>query len=63
MIAATGRVPKIEDMNLEAVGISISKANKKIVVSPADETNIPGIYAIGDIAEGRPELAPPAKLV
>ena len=33
------------------------------MVSPSDETNIPGLFAIGDIANGRPELSPPAKLV
>eukprot|EP00828_Plagiopyla_frontata_P015823 TRINITY_DN2052_c0_g3_i1.p1 TRINITY_DN2052_c0_g3~~TRINITY_DN2052_c0_g3_i1.p1 ORF type:complete len:399 (-),score=75.97 TRINITY_DN2052_c0_g3_i1:203-1399(-) len=61
VITATGRVPKIEDMNLQAAGIQINQNNQKIIVSPADETNIPGVYALGDIADGRPELAPPAK--
>lgn len=63
MIAATGRVPKIDDMNLKEIGVKINELNGKIIVSPSDETNIPGLFAIGDIANERPELSPPAKLV
>lgn len=34
--------------------------NRKIMTNDYEQTNIASIYAIGDCAEGRPELTPPA---
>lgn len=34
--------------------------NKKIITGDNEESNVSGIYALGDCAEGRPELTPPA---
>jgi thioredoxin reductase (NADPH) len=44
----------------ERVGLKTSKGGDKFIVDEKDATNVPGIYAIGDVAEGRPELTPVA---
>jgi thioredoxin reductase (NADPH) len=31
-----------------------------VITNDADQTNVPNIYAIGDICEGRPQLTPVA---
>lgn len=50
VLMATGRIPYTEDLGLETIGIEMDrrfvKANAKL------ETNIPGIYAIGDLVGG-----------
>ncbi|OXB85019.1 UNVERIFIED_CONTAM: hypothetical protein H355_016141 [Colinus virginianus] len=57
---AVGRVPEIEALNLEAVGVKTSSETGKIIVDASEATSVPHIYAIGDITEGRPELTPTA---
>jgi dihydrolipoamide dehydrogenase len=47
VLAATGRKPSIEGLGLEAAGVSYSRFG--ITVNANMETNIPGIYAIGDV--------------
>lgn len=54
VLLAVGRTPALEDLGLEAVGISTESG--RIVVNSSYRTNIPGIYAIGDIIPG-PMLA------
>lgn len=51
VLVALGRNPLTEGLNLEAVGVETNK-NGCIVVNNAMETNIPGIYAIGDVIGG-----------
>jgi len=34
--------------------------NGKVITNSSDQTNIPTVYAIGDVADGRPELTPVA---
>uniref|UniRef100_A0A8C1L0Z4 Thioredoxin reductase 2 n=1 Tax=Cyprinus carpio TaxID=7962 RepID=A0A8C1L0Z4_CYPCA len=46
---AVGRAPETKTLNLE-----------KIIVAADEATSVPNIFAIGDIAEGRPELTPTA---
>ncbi|XP_013097896.1 thioredoxin reductase 1, mitochondrial isoform X1 [Stomoxys calcitrans] len=55
---AIGRKGLVDDLNLDAAGIQV-KADK-IAVNEAEQTNVPHIYAIGDIIHGRPELTPVA---
>lgn len=49
LLVATGRRPVTEDMGYEAVGVAMDRG----FVTPADwntlETNVPGVYAVGDI--------------
>jgi dihydrolipoamide dehydrogenase len=53
-IVAVGIVGNVEDLGLEALGVRVEKTH--VVVGPHAETNVPGLYAIGDVA-GPPWLA------
>src|SRR4051812_39765796 len=54
VISAVGVVGNIENLGLEKVGVKTDRG--AIVVDPLSRTNVPGIYAIGDVA-GPPLLA------
>lgn len=47
VLLSTGRVPVIKGLNLEAAGVAYTK--KGITVGHHFETNVPNIYAIGDV--------------
>ncbi len=47
ILMAVGRRPNLEGLGLEEAGVRYSK--KGIEVNPKMETNVPGIYAIGDV--------------
>ncbi len=51
LLAAAGRVPNTEDLTPEAAGIQLDKEGY-IQVNGQLETNIPGIYALGDVKGG-----------
>ena len=55
---ATGRNPKVEGLGLEAVGIEQGK-NGAIVVNDDFQTNVPSVYAVGDVID-RVQLTPVA---
>lgn len=59
LIWATGRVPNTANLNLEKVGVN-TNAKGQIVVDKYQNTNIEGIYAVGDIIEHGIELTPVA---
>ena len=59
VLLATGRKADSSKINIECTGINFAKSGK-IIVDKYDKTNIDHIFVIGDISEGRPELAPPA---
>jgi dihydrolipoamide dehydrogenase len=52
VLVATGRTPFTEGLNLEGVGVRIGteKNKRAIAVNEKMQTNIPNIYAIGDVA-------------
>lgn len=50
ILVAVGRRPNVEDLGLEAVGVRFDKAG--IAVDGQMRTNVPGIYAIGDVTGG-----------
>jgi dihydrolipoyl dehydrogenase len=54
VISAVGVVGNIENMGLEKIGVKTDRGI--IVVDAFNKTNVPGIYAIGDVA-GPPMLA------
>jgi dihydrolipoyl dehydrogenase len=54
VLSATGVTPNTENIGLEALGIKTDHG--MVVVNEYYETNVPGIYAIGDIVTG-PALA------
>ncbi len=54
MISAVGIVGNVENLGLEALGVAIERGT--IVTDGFGRTNVPGIFAIGDVA-GPPMLA------
>jgi dihydrolipoyl dehydrogenase len=55
VLVVTGKVPSIEGLNLEAAGVNFGRNG--IYVNEFLETNIPGIYATGDVVSGAPKFA------
>ncbi|HEY8276751.1 MAG TPA: FAD-dependent oxidoreductase, partial [Methyloceanibacter sp.] len=55
VLVAVGRIPNTEGLGLGELGVKLDN-RKRIVVDPHFATNIPGIYAIGDVIDG-PMLA------
>jgi dihydrolipoamide dehydrogenase len=51
VLSAVGVVANVEDIGLEALGIKVEKG--KINVDKYQQTNVPGIYAIGDCTPGQ----------
>jgi dihydrolipoamide dehydrogenase len=51
LLLALGRVPNSDDLNLGAAGVETDDSGF-IKVNPKLETNVPGIYAIGDVKGG-----------
>jgi glutathione reductase (NADPH) len=58
VIWAVGRAPNTRDLDLEAAGVLV-QANGLVPTDEYQNTNVPGIYAIGDIT-GRTPLTPVA---
>ena len=51
VLVATGRKPNTEDLNLEAAEIDTDRQGN-VVVNNKLETNVPGVYALGDVKGG-----------
>lgn len=58
VIWAIGRKPNIDQLNLEAAGVELT-SDGYIAVNEYQETNVDGIYALGDVT-GKIELTPVA---
>ncbi|MFW5679109.1 MAG: FAD-dependent oxidoreductase, partial [Pseudomonadota bacterium] len=58
ILFATGRAPNVEGLGLEALGVETAP-NGAIHVDGEDRTNVPSIYAIGDVTD-RVQLTPVA---
>ena len=54
LLVATGRVPNTEELDLPAAGIAVD-ARGFVRVNDRLETNVPGVYALGDVA-GQPQF-------
>ncbi len=50
VLVAVGRRPNVEDLGLEAAGVHVTRTG--IPVNAGMQTNVPGIYAIGDVTGG-----------
>ena len=59
LIWAIGREPATDKINVQAVGVETNERGF-IKVDKYQNTNVPGIYAVGDIIEGGIELTPVA---
>jgi len=58
LVWAVGRAPRTDGLNLEAAGVALD-ANGYIPVDDYQNTNVSGIYAVGDVT-GRKPLTPVA---
>jgi len=56
VVHAAGRVPNIDDLDLEVAGVKATR--RGITVSPAMRTTNPVIFAAGDCADSGPNLTP-----
>ncbi|NLM96329.1 MAG: dihydrolipoyl dehydrogenase [Halanaerobiaceae bacterium] len=56
VLVATGRVPCLEGLGIENTGIELNDDGRGIRVDERMETNVPGVYAIGDVTN-RVQLA------
>ena len=59
VIWAIGRTPNTQTLNLDNVGVETTESGH-ITVNKYQETNVPGIFAVGDIITGHHELTPVA---
>ena len=59
VLFAIGRYATTDKLDLNAAGLKVEK-NGKFIVNPHEQTNVPHIYAIGDVQFGRLELTPSA---
>lgn len=51
LLVAAGRIPASADLNLDATGVKVDKRGF-IIVNEKLETNVTGIYALGDVKPG-----------
>jgi len=54
VLIATGRIPYTQGLGLEEAGVAMERG--RIVIDDHFQTNVPGVYAIGDVVRG-PMLA------
>lgn len=59
VVMAIGRNPETVQIGLDKLGVKLNR-DSKVIVNQYDQTNIPHIYAIGDIVAGGLELTPVA---
>ncbi|KAG1934188.1 thioredoxin reductase 1, cytoplasmic [Pimephales promelas] len=60
VLIAVGRDACTGKIGLDKAGVKVNAKNGKVPVNDEEQTNIPHIYAIGDILEGKWELTPVA---
>jgi dihydrolipoamide dehydrogenase len=56
VLVATGRRPFTKGLGLEEAGVKIDERSGRVVVDDKCQTNVPGVFAIGDLIHG-PMLA------
>ncbi|KAM7006305.1 thioredoxin reductase 3 isoform 1-T1 [Tautogolabrus adspersus] len=60
VLIAVGRDACTDKIGLDKTGVKVNPKNGKVPVNDEEQTNVPNIYAIGDILEGKWELTPVA---
>ncbi|XP_031326953.2 thioredoxin reductase 3 isoform X1 [Camelus dromedarius] len=60
VLLAIGRDSCTKGIGLEKIGVKINEKNGKIPVNDMEQTNVPYVYAVGDVLEGKPQLTPVA---
>ena len=59
VLFAIGRYAVTEGLELAKAGV-VAESNGKFIVNDQEQTNVPNIYALGDVLHGRLELTPVA---
>lgn len=59
VLFAVGRQALTKEINIKEAGVTINPETKKIVTEN-ERSNVPHIYAVGDVVHGKPELTPVA---
>ena len=57
---AIGRDACTANIGLDTIGVAMNPKNGKIMHDAAERTNIPNVFAIGDVLDDKPELTPVA---
>lgn len=60
VVLAIGRKPLIDDVHVANVGVQLHEKSGFVITDDSDRTNIDNIYAVGDLANDKPELTPVA---
>jgi len=60
VIFAIGRDACTANIGLDTIGVALNPKNGKVLHSADEATNVPNVYAIGDVLEDKPELTPVA---
>ncbi|XP_067855450.1 thioredoxin reductase 1, cytoplasmic-like [Heptranchias perlo] len=60
VLLAVGRDACTKNIGLEKLGVKVNEKSGKIPVNEVEQTNVPYIYAIGDILDGKLQLTPVA---
>ena len=60
VLFAIGRDPCTQNIGLQNIGVNLNPKTGKIPVNDREETNVPNVFAVGDILQDHPELTPVA---
>lgn len=60
VMLAVGRYAITQGLKLENAGVKANPRNMKIICNQYEQSNIPNIWAVGDVSDGKPELTPVA---
>ena len=60
VIFAIGRDACTNKIGLDKVGVQLNPKNGKVLHDAKEQTNVPNIFAIGDVLDDKPELTPVA---
>ena len=60
VVFAIGRDACTSNIGLDNIGVKMNPKNGKILHDAEEATNIPNIFAIGDVLDDKPELTPVA---
>ncbi|XP_007893485.1 thioredoxin reductase 1, cytoplasmic isoform X2 [Callorhinchus milii] len=60
VLLAIGRDACTKNIGLDKVGVTVNEKTGKVPVNEFEQTNVPDIYAIGDILDGKLQLTPVA---
>ncbi|CAN0101594.1 unnamed protein product [Lampetra planeri] len=58
VLIAVGRDACTSNIGLDVVGVKVDERTGKVPVNDVEQTNVPHVYAIGDILQGKLELTP-----